>query len=165
MSVELTPLAGGNGIALTSARPGPDLAALGWTEVEYAANGTARALDPTHGEAAFTTRVVVRRPPSEAASGTVVAEWLNVSSGADAAPDWTYLAEELVRRGHAWVGISAQFNGIESGSATVAVEGAMLQGLKAVDPTRYDSLRHPGDAYAYGIFAEVARAFYEMQQQ
>ncbi len=158
MVVELVPLTGGNGIALTAARPGPDLAALGWTEIEYAASGIARALDPVHGEAAFSTRVVVRRPPAAAASGSLVVEWLNVSSGADAAPDWTYLAGELVRRGHAWVGVSAQFNGVEGGSATVAVEGAVLQGLKAVDPARYAGLHHPGDAYCYGIFTETARA-------
>lgn len=152
----LTPLTGGNGIALTAARPGPDLAAVGWSEEEYAASGTARAADPAHGEAPYTTRVVVRRPPAASASGTLVVEWLNVSSGADAAPDWTYLAEELVRQGHAWAGVSAQRGGVEGGTGAVAVEG--LQGLKDVDPARYGGLDHPGDAYAYGIFTEVARA-------
>ncbi|WP_418057815.1 alpha/beta hydrolase domain-containing protein [Pimelobacter simplex] len=157
MSVTLQPLTGGNGIALTSARPGPDLAAAGWSEVEYAASGTARAADPALGSAAFSTRVVVRRPESVPASGTLVVEWLNVSSGADAAPDWTYLADELVRQGHAWAGVSAQYNGIASGAATVAVEGVALQGLTGVDPERYGGLHHPGDAFAHGIFTEVAR--------
>ncbi len=157
----LVPLSGGNGIALTAARPGPDLAAAGWSEEEYAASGIARAADPAHGSAGFTTRVVVRRPVQAPASGTLVVEWLNVSSGADAAPDWTYLADELVRQGHAWAGVSAQLNGVESGTAPVAVEGAVLQGLKAVDPARYGGLDHPGDAYAYGIFTEVARAVAE----
>jgi hypothetical protein len=156
-SVLLTPLSGGNGIALTSARPGPDLAAAGWSETEYAASGVATAADPALGSAEFTTRVVLRRPDSAPASGTLVVEWLNVSSGADAAPDWTFLAEELVRRGHAWAGVSAQFNGVASGAATVAVEGVALQGLTGVDPVRYGGLHHPGDAYAYGIFTEVAR--------
>ncbi|TQK69346.1 alpha/beta hydrolase domain-containing protein [Nocardioides sp. SLBN-35] len=158
----LTPLTGGNGIALSAARPGPDLAALGWSEEEYAASGTARAVDAAHGEAPYTTRVVVRRPVTAPASGTLVVEWLNVSSGADAAPDWTYLAEELVRQGHAWAGVSAQRNGVENGAATVTVEGAALQGLKAVDPVRYGDLHHPGDAYAYGIFTDVARAAAEL---
>ncbi|MBV6726260.1 alpha/beta hydrolase domain-containing protein [Nocardioides daeguensis] len=154
----LTLLSGGNGVALSAARPGPDLAAAGWAEEEYAARGTARSVDSTHASAGFTTRVVVRRPAGAPASGTLVVEWLNVSSGADAAPDWTYLADELVRQGHAWAGVSAQYNGVESGTASVAVEGAALQGLKAVDPARYGGLDHPGDAYAYGIFTEVARA-------
>lgn len=169
--VTFAPLEGGRGIALTSARPGPDLAAAGWSETEYVASGSALSYDadalPSDGRfelretgerAPFATRVVVRRPVTVAASGTLVVEWLNVSSGADAAPDWTYLADELVRRGHAWVGVSAQFNGVEGGAATVAVEGAALTGLKAVDPERYGRLRHPGDAFAHGIFTEVARA-------
>lgn len=87
----------------------------------------------------------------------LVVEWLNVSSGADAAPDWTYLAAELVRQGHAWAGVSAQFHGVEGGSALVAVEGAVLQGLKGSDPERYGGLHHPGDAYAHEIFTAVAR--------
>ncbi|MCW2795778.1 MAG: hypothetical protein JWM79_1275 [Nocardioides sp.] len=105
------------------------------------------------GEAAFVTRLVVRRPESPGAfSGTVVAEWLNVSSGADAAPDWTYLADEIVRRGHAWVGVSAQHVGVEGGAAAV-VSGFEQEGLKA-DP-RHAALRHPGDAFAYDIFSSV----------
>lgn len=107
------------------------------------------------GEAPFATRCVVRRPRSaDALSGTVVAEWLNVSSGADAAPDWTYLSDELVRRGHVWVGVSAQHVGVEGGSAAVGDLG--LQPLKA-DP-RYAELAHPGDAYCYGIFTSVVSA-------
>ena len=31
-------------------------------------------------------------------------------------------------------------------------------GLKQIDPDRYDSLDHPGDAFAYDIFTQVARA-------
>ena len=38
-----------------------------------------------------------------------------MSSGQDAAPDWTYLGEEILRRGHAWVGVSAQYVGVEGG--------------------------------------------------
>ncbi|KAB2812328.1 hypothetical protein F9L07_11110 [Pimelobacter simplex] len=156
--VTLAPLTGGDGIALTSARPGPDLAAAGWSETEYAATGTAQAADPALGSAGFATRVVVRRPVTAPASGTLVVEWLNVSSGADAAPDWTYLADELVRQGHAWAGVSAQHNGVMSGTAAVAVEGVALQGLTGLDPERYGDLHHPGDAFAHGIFTEVARA-------
>ena len=88
-----------------------------------------------------------RRPG--AFSGTVVAEWLNVSSGSDAAPDWTYLAEEIVRRGHAWVGISAQHVGVEGGDAAVGVEG--LEPDRAQGHSRgTPRCSHPGDAYCYG---------------
>jgi hypothetical protein len=150
-----------------SARPGPDLAAAGYIETEYAVSGTATSYTadelPTDGrwqlavsgEAAFVTRAMVRRPADPAAfSGTLVAEWLNVSSGADAAADWTYLAEEIVRRGHAWVGISAQYIGVEGGAAAVGDLG--LDALKSND--RYAALRHPGDAFAFGIYSEIAAA-------
>ncbi len=151
---------------LLSARPGPDLAAAGYVEREYVASGTAasyRGETPADGrwtlsvagDAKFATRVVVRRPDSPGAfCGTVVAEWLNVSSGSDAAPDWNYLAEEVVRRGHAWVGISAQHVGVEGGDAAVGVEGLLAPAGLTAQP-RYAALRHPGDAYCYGIYAAV----------
>jgi Alpha/beta hydrolase domain len=154
--------------SLVAARPGPDLAAHGWTETEYVVRGTAasfRGEQPADGRstleeagsAAYVTRCVVRRPRSaDAFSGTLVAEWLNVSSGADAAPDWTYLSEELVRRGHAWVGVSAQYAGVEGGTAAVQVAGAMLPGLKASE--RYAALAHPGDAFCFGMYTDVVAA-------
>jgi hypothetical protein len=149
-----------------AARPGPDLAAHGWAETEYVVRGTARSyagatpvdgrwrLEPS-GTAEFATRCVVRRPVLPTSfSGTLVVEWLNVSSGSDAAPDWTYLSDEIVRRGHTWVGVSAQYVGVEGGNPAVGDLG--LQPLKA-DP-RYSALAHPGDAFCYGIFTEVADA-------
>jgi len=150
-----------------AARPGPDLATAGYLETEWSVAGTAPsyAADdlPADGcwslsradQADFVTRAMLRRPADPAAfSGTLVAEWLNVSSGADAAPDWTYLADEIVRRGHAWVGISAQHVGVEGGSSAVGELG--LGPLKADE--RYAALHHPGDAFAYGIFTEVVAA-------
>src|SRR3954452_23226266 len=158
----------GPATSLVSARPGPELAALGWADEEYVARGTACRYTgdlPSDGRfdlrpgdtAEFATRVAVRRPADPAAfSGTLVVEWLNVSSGQDAAPGWTFLADEVVRRGHAWAGVSAQFVGVEGGSSAVRVEG--LRGLRASDPRRYDRLEHPGDAYCYDVFTQVAAA-------
>lgn len=106
----------------------------------------------------YVTRVVVRRPLDPAAfSGTLVVEWLNVSSGNDAAPDWTYLADELLRRGHAWAGVSAQFGGVEGGVSTVTVADVGSPGLKGAHPHRYAALSHPGDAFSYDIYTQVAR--------
>ena len=156
MRASFTPLTCGNGVSLVGATPGPDLAAAGYTETELAASGTALPLDPVADPAAYTTRVVVRRPPAETASGTLVVEWLNVSSGQDAAPDWTYLGEEIVRRGHAWAGVSAQRVGVEGGAPRVAT-GIDLHGLKAQDPERYGGLQHPGDTWSYDICTQVAR--------
>jgi hypothetical protein len=141
-----------------AATTGPDLPDAGYLQEEHLAAGKAVSYaDPPHPAASYATRVVVRRPASpEAFSGTLVVEWLNVSSGADAGPDWTYLAEELVRRGHAWAGVSAQYIGVEGGTAAVAA-GAAPQGLTTLDPERYGALSHPGDAYSYDIYTQVAR--------
>jgi hypothetical protein len=138
---------------LLSARPGPDLAAHGYAEREYVARGTAVSF-AGHEPAAYATRIAVRRPLAPGSfSGTVVVEWLNVSSGSDAAPDWTYLAEEIVRRGHAWVGVSAQHIGVEGGDAVVGVAGVPPTGIKGRQ--RYAALHHPGDAYCYSIFGSI----------
>lgn len=168
-------LSGGRGISLLAAAPLPDLAENGYTEAEYRATGTAvrytaegdlpadGTWDLTPGDSAdFATRIVVRRPEKAADfNGTVVVEWFNVSSGADVAPDYTYFADEIVRGGYAWVGVSAQHIGIEGGPVAVAAPAAELtgagQGLKAFDPDRYADLSHPGDAFAYDLFTQVGR--------
>jgi len=113
------------------------------------------------GEADFVTRVVVRTPAADRASGTLVVEWLNVSSGQDAAPGWTFFAEEVVRRGHAYAAVSAQHAGVEGGLTLVAVAGRGSPGLRGADPDRYGDLTHPGDAFCYDLFTQVARAVAE----
>ncbi|GAA3044592.1 alpha/beta hydrolase domain-containing protein [Gordonia defluvii] len=156
--MKFTELTGGAGHSLMSATPGPDLAAHDYTETEYAVTGSVPGLTPTGPAppADFTTRVLVRRPASpHEFSGTLVVEWLNVSSGADAAPEYTYVAAELVRAGHAWVGVSAQYIGVEGGSGSVEVD-AGPSGLAAKDPDRYAKMSHPGDAYCYDMFAAIA---------
>src|SRR5438876_5528781 len=89
-----------------------NLARAGYVEHEYVAAGTAssyRAITPISRDgrwhfapatkAAYRTRALVRRPAKAADfSGTVVVEWLNVSGGLDADPDWASLHEELLRR-------------------------------------------------------------------
>ena len=149
-----------------------DLPAAGFIETEWAAAGEAVSYEVTAtpvdgrfelasatGTAAepFATRVLVRRPADPAAfSGTVLVEWLNVSGGQDAAPDFTYLADEILRAGHAWVGVSAQFIAVEGGDAAVGM-GGQTMGLRATSPARYDDLHHPGDAFAYDMFTQIGR--------
>ena len=157
-SARLTALPGGDH-RLHGARRPVDLVAAGWSEVEYTAEGLARA--PSGQEAAYVVRVLVRRPPDEFASGTLCAEWLNVSSGAEAAPEWTYLADELIRRGHSWAGVSAQVVGVAGGSGSVAVDGgapSVSPGLVGTDPERYGHLVHPGDAWCHDIYVQISRA-------
>ena len=113
----------------------------------------------------YRTRVLVRRPTDPAAfSGTVLVEWLNVSGGIDANPDYSSTEEELVRQGHAWVGVSAQLIGVQGGPVLVSLPGTSGltgKGLVAIDPERYGSLMHPGDGYSFDIFTQVARALRE----
>ncbi|HEX7671497.1 MAG TPA: alpha/beta hydrolase domain-containing protein, partial [Polyangiaceae bacterium] len=166
-------LSGGNGpfIGAATGLAVPD----GYVEHEYVASGTATdyeakgaltddgqwTLDPGT-TAAYRTRVLIRRPAKAAdSSGTVIVEWLNVSGGIDANPDYASLEEEITRQGHTWVGVSAQLIGVEGGPVLVKVPGTenmVGKGLKALDPARYASLAHPGDGYSFDIFTQVTRA-------
>ncbi|HUE30807.1 MAG TPA: alpha/beta hydrolase domain-containing protein [Verrucomicrobiae bacterium] len=146
-----------------------DLAQVGYEEAEYFISGTASAFTSsapltsdgrwtaTAGEtAAYKTRVLVYRPTSRTKfNGTLVVEWLNVSGGVDASPDWTSAHTELIRDGFAWMGVSAQFVGVEGGVALVPVASFPL---KKVDPARYGSLVHPGDSFSYDIFSQAGQA-------
>jgi hypothetical protein len=116
--------------------------------------------------APYETRVVLRRPkdPSKF-NGTILYEWLNVSGGVDASPDFTYLRDEIVREGYAWAGVSAQHIGVEGGEAVVAVSAAPKGGLKGIDPARYGELHHPGDQYALDIYTQVGRALIEGERK
>lgn len=146
---------------------GLDLAAVGYEQDELFVSGTATSYR-TEGELAadgewaavpdqeadFTTRVVVRRPSDPGDfNGNVIVEWLNVSGGLDADPDWVYSHVELVREGWAWIGVSAQQRGIEGGGGP----GAILA-LKPADPERYGELVHPGDEFSYDIYSQVGAA-------
>jgi hypothetical protein len=167
-------ISGGNGPFIGEGTP-PQLEEVGYVQHEYVAAGAALsytaamplALDghwtfTPDGTAPYRTRILVRRPADAADfSGTVVVEWNNVSGGVDANPDYASLAEELTRRGHAWVGVSAQLIGVSGGPVLVPAPGAEElagKGLKVIDPARYGSLQHPGDGYAFDIFTQVARA-------
>src|SRR3989454_6883349 len=146
-----------------------DLAQVGYEQAEYFISGTASAFTSaapltsdgrwtaTPGEtAAYKTRVLVDRPASaKGFNGTVIVEWLNVSGGLDASPDWTGAHTELIRDGFAWMGVSAQYAGVEGGGALLPIVNLPL---KTVDPARYGSLVHPGDSFSYDIFSQAAQA-------
>jgi len=152
-----------------------NLAAVGYMQEEYFVSGTSRAYtnagelgsdgnwDVTEASTAdYKTRIIVYRPIDDADfSGTVFVEWLNVSAGFDSAPDWIYSHVELIRRGHVWVGVSAQIVGIEGGGL-LPIPGLDLS-LKKANPARYGSLSHPGDSYSYDMYSQVGRAMREHQ--
>lgn len=145
----------------------------GWTEDEFLLEGSATSYAGSRSadghfdltpalSLGYRTRVLTRTPSAEEFNGTVLVEWLNVSGGFDAAPDWTYLADEILRGGYAWVGVSAQRVGVEGGrvavSTPVSEAAGAGKGLRALDPERYDDLRHPGDEYSYDIYTQAAAA-------
>jgi len=133
-----------SGIA-TSYRSVNDLPANGMWEVEPARS------------APYKTRILVYRPIDAARfNGTVVMEWFNVTGGVEAGPDWTLMHNELLRRGYAWIGVSAQYGGVEGYAATSL--GLVKLDLKTADAKRYGSLSHPGDEYCYDIYSQVASA-------
>jgi hypothetical protein len=138
-----------------------DLGAAGYTRAEFYVSGTATSYRRSDGGVApadtaeYRTRIVAYRPTDPAAfSGTVALEWFNVSAGADGAPDWMMLHRQLMRSGAAWVGVSAQRASVEGGSLL----GGSGGGLRDVNPQRYGSLVHPGDAFAFDIYSQVAQA-------
>jgi hypothetical protein len=126
-----TPAVAGAGIN----RPQPAGAVPeGYVEEEYFLAGAATrftAVDtPDDGawtvepddRADYRTRVIVRRPAAaEDFSGTVLVEWFNVSA-VEAAPDWAYLSGAITPDGHAYVGVSAQAQGVEGGDTLLDVE-------------------------------------------
>lgn len=145
-----------------------DLGSVGYTQAEYFLAGTATAYQPSAPLTAegrwtvapassepYVTRIVVNRPTkAKDFNGTVIVEWLNVSGGVDASPDWVHTQVELTRRGYAWVGVSAQAVGMNQlkcaeMSSTCAAAG---------DPARYASLSHPGDSYSYDIYSQAGQA-------
>src|SRR5919201_602932 len=159
--------AGGALVAAAPAGTGPvpgqpaslsavDLDAHGYIEQEFFVEGTARAYEPagqltengrwnvqTTTSAPYRTRVLVRRPKDPAKfNGVVEMEWLNVSGGLDAAPDWGLGNAELLRGGFAWVGVSAQAVGVN----------------RLKDDARYAPLDHPGDGYSYDIYSQIGEA-------
>jgi hypothetical protein len=124
---------------------------LGYRAEELFVSGTASSYGGDE-QADFTTRIVVLMPKDDAAfNGTVIVEWLNVSGGIDAPAVWFMAHREIAREGYAYVAVSAQRVGVEGGDSLV---GANMS-LKAQDPQRYSTLRHPGDAFAYDIYSQV----------
>ncbi|MBS0579011.1 MAG: hypothetical protein JSR36_07080 [Proteobacteria bacterium] len=137
-----------------------NLAGAGYVEQEFLLSGTAQAYVPvaplgSDGRwnvtanpgvtAPYVTRILVRRPTDPARfNGTVVVEWNNASGGSDTQSDWLYMHEEILRQGYAYIGVTAQYVGVQT---LLAWEGG--------PGSRYASLFHPGDSFAYDIFSQA----------
>ena len=104
-------LTGGDGVFMGEPLT-TDLDAAGYSEHEYvaaarrrrtrraSARATGAGRSPPMARRPTARRVLVRMPADPADfSGTVVLEWLNVSGGADANPEWAGIHEEVIRAG------------------------------------------------------------------
>ena len=145
-----------------------DLSEQGYVAEEYFIEGDAAIFEPdgalgvdgqwtvrAGATKPYRVRLVVVRPADRARfSGTAVVEWINVSAGGDAAPGWIIMHREAMKAGHAWVAVSAQKVGIDGGNGL----NLGVAPLKQASPERYASLDHPGDSYAFDIFAQAGQA-------
>lgn len=144
-----------------------DLSEQGYVAEEYFLEGNAAVFEPESALGVdghwtvrsgvtkpYRVRLVVVRPADRARfSGTAVVEWINVSAGGDAAPGWITMHREAISAGHAWVAVSAQKVGIDGGNGL----DLGVAPLKQASPERYASLEHPGDSFAFDIFAQAGQ--------
>lgn len=144
---------------------------MGYTVEEFFFSGTANAYSssaplstdgkwstqPSGETADYKSRMFVYRPvdPSHF-NGTVVIEWLNVSAGIDTPTEWVTAHTEFMRQGYAYVGVSAQYVGIEGGPMALPRQIPLCLAVKCANPLRYRSLHHPGDSFSYDIFMKAA---------
>jgi hypothetical protein len=157
------PVTGPGAVVLNSTRF--DLSQVGYQQSEFFLSGTASSYQPVSpldatgrwtvasaSTSPYTTRIVVNRPTDpQRFNGTVIVEWLNVSFGADTAPDWVAAHTEMIRDGFAWIGVSAQAAGVNAARAT--------------NPGRYGPLSHPGDSYSYDMFSQAGQAVWDSAAQ
>lgn len=118
-----------------------DLAARGYVEEEFFFSGTTVL-------GGYTSRMLVRRPKDRSKfSGTVIAEWTNVTNLFDVDALWWRSSDHVMREGHAYVTIDVQADGIH----------APKEGLKAWGPKRYASLHVPALAQAAATLVANAK--------
>ncbi|MER5390553.1 alpha/beta hydrolase domain-containing protein [Saccharopolyspora sp. NPDC002686] len=146
-----------------AAEPGFDLSRRGYVEEEYFFGGNATRYDTppmADGVALSTgnpyqTRMIVRRPEDPAKfNGTVIVEWVNVTSGYNLDVHWQESRDYLTREGYAYVGVSAQRVGVQEPP----------YGLTAWSPDRYGALDVTAggtitdDSLSYDIFSQAGQA-------
>jgi Alpha/beta hydrolase domain len=139
--------------------PTISLAQDGYTEREYLMSGTANIyresgawgsngrwnVSVSKSDVPYTTRLIVRYPTNPAKfNGTVVVEWLNDTTGGDQDPVWSEIYQEALSEGYAYVGVTAQTEGMNE--------------LKSWDSVRYAALGDTNDGQSYDIFTQAAQA-------
>lgn len=164
---------GGNGVPIT-VNNFDNVDAIGYDVSEYFVSGDAHqflhrpftlkysgkwdAISPSKKTEPYQTRVLVYSPKDMSRfNGTVYIEWQNVSGLIEVAPDWLQGHIEVARQGAVYVFASAQRQGIVT---LKAEDPAWVPDIPIPlsDPARYDPLHHPGDAYSFDIFSQIAQA-------
>ena len=109
----------------------------------------------------FKTRMIVRRPAkAKDFNGVVVAEWMNVTALYDLEANWFGDPYYLLKNGYAWVGISAQSQGV----STLCCSSIPALDIGPFNPARYEGLNVDGggtvanDALSYDIYSSALKA-------
>lgn len=139
--------------------PTINLSSYGYVEREFLMSGTTNiyresgfwgpngrwGVSVAQSRVPYTTRLLVRYPTNHAKfNGTVVVEWLNDTTGGDQDPVWSEIYNEVLSKGYAYVGVTAQTAGMDE--------------LKAWDAKRYGALGDSNDGQSYDIFSQAAQA-------
>ena len=154
-----------------------DLAARGYVEEEYFISssdacaytgvGSGTATVPAVCDGSYKTRIIVRRPMSNAAfNGTVLLEWQNVTAQYDVDHYWLESSEHIMREGYAWVGVSAQRAGVNPNPAVPCLPSFGVffgcNNLRTWSPSRYGTaggdLNIPTDSLSFDIFSHAAQS-------
>ena len=148
--------------------PVEDLSEYGYIEEEFFIEGVANEYNTPDGETGsinssgypYKTRMVVRRPISaKRFNGVVLLEWQNVSAGYEIDAHWGPSWDHFIRRGYAWIGVSAQHVGVHS-----AFFYPINNALQAWSPIRYGDLdltaedTAPYDSLCYDVFSQAAQS-------
>lgn len=154
-----------------------DLAAAGYTEREFYADGKAnryRGVLPgtvttgqiIDGDWPYRTRVLVRAPKAEKFNGFLVVEWANVTAGQDVDFAFAESYKYLLREGYAVAVVSAQRVGVDRlktwnperyGTLSVEADITDPQGGGKIDDCG-SSIACPGDPLSWDIFTQVSKA-------
>ena len=139
-----------------------DLASLGYVEEEYFFSGTANVYNTPALTTAtvvssghpYKSRLIGRRPTSPAKfNGTVLFEWVNVTSGYNNDVMFRASQDHLLRAGYAYVGVSAQRVGIHGPAGLLNWSPHRYAGLDVTDGGTILN-----DALSYDIFSQGAQA-------
>ena len=118
---------------------------------------TAQVID---GGFPYKSRIMVRRPArAKDFNGTVIVEWYNVTGGQDADIVFAATHDHLLRRGYAFVAVSAQLVGVNTlRTWSPARYGSLNVAASNVDPATGGQIDARGDVLSWDIYGQVGAA-------